>query len=197
MVPNHPRYQLRYTRLFDFAVLSLFRPSMVGHVVKCCAGEIVRGENARVFKAFRASVLGAVEPKSKLPNHALYHLSYTRIFNFSAFCRCGQTCGQTAVFGDCVEKGKCENRSDCKGLRDRGFPAGGRGVTRPQTTRATNCAIPGQVQSLYNSSGACASFFRRKSAANAVTPLQHNSIPAADSASRIGRRYSSDRGAAF
>ncbi len=85
MVPNHPRYQLRYTRLFDFAVLLLFRPSMVGHVVKCCAGETVRGENARVFKAFRASVLGTVEPKSMLPNHARYQLRYTRISRSLSF----------------------------------------------------------------------------------------------------------------
>ena len=42
-------------------------------------------------------------------------------------------------------KGKCQNPSVCKGLRNFGILRMGGGVTRSQTTRATNCAIPGYL----------------------------------------------------
>jgi hypothetical protein len=42
-------------------------------------------------------------------------------------------------------KGKCQNPSVCKGLRNFGILRMGGGVTRSQTTRATNCATPGYI----------------------------------------------------
>ena len=66
-------------------------------------------------------------------------------YSIFLFCRCGQRCGQTAIFGVFAEGMKRQNASVCKGLRDFGFLRMGGGVTRSQSTRATNCATPGCV----------------------------------------------------
>ena len=64
-------------------------------------------------------------------------------YSFFSFCRCGQTCGQRPMFEQIAERGKCGNSSNCKGLRVFGFLRLVGGVTRSQSTRATNCATPG------------------------------------------------------
>lgn len=63
-------------------------------------------------------------------------------YSFFSFCRCGQRCGQTAVFGVIAEAMKCQNYSVFKASGDFGFCSNGGGVTCSQTKRATICATP-------------------------------------------------------
>ena len=101
-----------------------------------------------IWSEWRDSNARPLAPKaSALP------LGYTRILNNciytiksggrKGFCRCGQTCGQRPMFERFAGKGKCQNPSVCKGLRNFGILRMGGGVTRSQTRRDTNFAIPG------------------------------------------------------
>ncbi len=78
MVPNHPRYQLRYTRIFNFLLLPLWSNMWSkAHVRAICGGGKVRKpQYLQGVAGFRISTDG--RGCYTLPNHALYHLSYTR-----------------------------------------------------------------------------------------------------------------------
>jgi hypothetical protein len=82
-LPNHPRYQLRYTRLFDFCFLEISL-SVVIPVVKGDSAASSRRrekpENARVVQAFSVSALRIMDSTAALPNHPRYQLRYTRIY---------------------------------------------------------------------------------------------------------------------
>ena len=82
MVPNHPRYQLRYTRIFTFRFLEISL-SVVKAVVKCNFGVHFNGRSNpaidRVPRASGVSVLLGSDTGTALPNHARYQLRYTRV----------------------------------------------------------------------------------------------------------------------
>ena len=82
MVPNHPRYQLRYTRIFTFRFLEISL-SVVKAVVKCNLGVLFYGrsnpEIAHVPRASGVSVLLGSDTGTALPKQARYQLRYTRI----------------------------------------------------------------------------------------------------------------------
>ena len=82
MVPNHPRYQLRYTRIFTFRFLEISL-SVVKAVVKCNLGVLFYGrsnpEIAHVPRASGVSVLLGSDTGTALPNHPRYQLRYTRM----------------------------------------------------------------------------------------------------------------------
>ena len=84
-LPNHPRYQLRYTRIFDFCFLK-FSLSVVIPVVKGDFAASFRRrekpENARVVQAFSVSALRIMDSTAALPNHPRCQLRYTRLFDF-------------------------------------------------------------------------------------------------------------------
>jgi len=85
-LPNHPRYQLRYTRLFDFCFLEISLSVVI---------PVVKGDFAASFRQRRKPVnRGAArlsgidaghgpDTGAALPNQARYQLRYTRIFGFS------------------------------------------------------------------------------------------------------------------
>ncbi len=83
MVPNHPRYQLRYTRLFNSKVLL----SVVIPVVKTdfSPDSALRRnpESARVARRSGLRLLLSWIGGAALPNHPRYQLRHTRLFNFS------------------------------------------------------------------------------------------------------------------
>ena len=83
--PNHPRYQLRYTRIFTFRFLEISL-SVVKAVVKCNFGVHFNGQsnpaNARVSMASDVSDLPRSDTGTALPKLAPYQLGYTRIFDF-------------------------------------------------------------------------------------------------------------------
>ena len=85
MVPNHPRYQLRYTRKLNFEVFL----SVVIPVVKADfrSGLAVRSNpaNACVARLSGLCVLVARIGGATLPKLARYQLRYTRIVNFEVF----------------------------------------------------------------------------------------------------------------
>jgi hypothetical protein len=85
MVPNHPRYQLRYTRIFTFRFLEISL-SVVKAVVKCNFGVHFNGRSNpaidRVPRASGVSVSHGSDIGTALPNHPRYQLRYTRIFDF-------------------------------------------------------------------------------------------------------------------
>ena len=85
MVPNHPRYQLRYTRLFDFCFLE-FSLSVVIPVVKgIFEGSFRRREKTANIGAARLSGIAAgrgSDTGAALPNHPRCQLRYTRLFTF-------------------------------------------------------------------------------------------------------------------
>ena len=82
MVPNHPRYQLRHTRIFSF----LFLLSVVIPVVKTdFSASLVsrlKPTNTRVSRppGLRLHLSRITAPA--LPKQARYQLRYTRILNF-------------------------------------------------------------------------------------------------------------------
>ena len=82
MVPNHPRYQLRYTRLFDFR-FQKFSLSVVIPVVKgVFAASFRQRRKPANIGAARLSGIGAghgSDTGAALPNHPRYQLRYTRI----------------------------------------------------------------------------------------------------------------------
>ena len=85
MVPNHPRYQLRYTRLFDFCFLEISLSVVIPVVKGDSAASSRRREKpeiARVVQAFSVSALRIMDSTAALPNHPRYQLRYTRIFDF-------------------------------------------------------------------------------------------------------------------
>ena len=85
MVPNHPRYQLRYTRIFDFCFLEISLSVVIPVVKGDFEGSFRRREkpeNARVVQAFSVSALRIMDSTAALPNHPRYQLRYTRIFDF-------------------------------------------------------------------------------------------------------------------
>ena len=85
MVPNHPRYQLRYTRIFTFRFLEISL-SVVKAVVKCNFGVLFNGGSnpaiTRVPRALSVSEILGSDTGTALPNHPRYQLRYTRIFTF-------------------------------------------------------------------------------------------------------------------
>ena len=82
MVPNHPRYQLRYTRIRLFCFLL----SVVIYVVKAglWPGLAVGGNpaNARVARGSGLWPLLSWMKTPILPKQARYQLRYTRLFSF-------------------------------------------------------------------------------------------------------------------
>ena len=105
MVPNHPRYQLRYTRLFDFCFLEISL-SVVIPVVKCdfLASFRQRKKPANVG-AVRLSGIGAgrgPDTGAALPNHPRYQLRYTRIFDFSILAQTSRKAKRPTSF--CPER---------------------------------------------------------------------------------------------
>ena len=83
--PNHVRYQLRYTRIFCFAVVAIMVKRVV---VRQFYGEMRRTGNAESPVFMRLSVfcpLRAPPEAYTLPKQAPYQLGYTRryVFTFS------------------------------------------------------------------------------------------------------------------
>ena len=86
MVPNHPRYQLRYTRIFDFCFLEISLSVVIPVVKGDSAASSRRREKpeiARVVQAFSVSALRIMDSTAALPNHPRYQLRYTRIFTYA------------------------------------------------------------------------------------------------------------------
>ena len=84
-LPNHPRYQLRYTRIFDFCFLEISLSVVIPVVKGDSAASSRRREKpeiARVVQAFSVSALRIMDSTAALPNHPRYQLRYTRIFDF-------------------------------------------------------------------------------------------------------------------
>ena len=85
MVPNHPRYQLRYTRSSNFEVFL----SVVIPVVKADfrSGPALwpNPANAHVPRLSGLCVLLPRIDGATLPNHPRYQLRYTRKLNFEVF----------------------------------------------------------------------------------------------------------------
>jgi len=85
-LPNHPRYQLRYTRLFDFRFQKISL-SVVIPVVKCdFAASFRRREKPANRGAARLSGIDAghgPDTGAALPNHPRYQLRYTRIYTYA------------------------------------------------------------------------------------------------------------------
>ena len=85
MVPNHPRYQLRYTRKLNFEVFL----SVVIPVVKAGlrSGPAVRSNlaNARAARFSGLCLFFTRIGGATLPNHPRYQLRYTRSSNFEIF----------------------------------------------------------------------------------------------------------------
>ena len=108
MVPNHPRYQLRYTRIFDFCFLEI-SPSVVIPVVKGdFAASFRQREKPANRGAARLSGIGAgrgPDTGAALPNQARYQLRYTRTSDFSILAqtprkaKCFAGCGQRRLRG--------------------------------------------------------------------------------------------------
>ena len=84
MVPNHPRYQLRYTRIWLFCFLL----SVVIYVVKAglWPGLTVGGNpaNARVARDSALCPRLSWMRSRLLPKQARYQLRYTRLFSYSS-----------------------------------------------------------------------------------------------------------------
>jgi hypothetical protein len=81
MVPNHPRYQLRYTRLFDFCFLEISLSVVIPVVKGFFAASFRRREKPENIGAARLSGIGAgrgPDTGAALPNHPRYQLRYTR-----------------------------------------------------------------------------------------------------------------------
>jgi hypothetical protein len=86
MVPNHPRYQLRYTRLFDFCFLKISLSVVIPVVKGDFAASFRQRRKPANIGAARLSGIGAgrgSDTGAALPNQARYQLRYTRIFGFS------------------------------------------------------------------------------------------------------------------
>jgi hypothetical protein len=86
MVPNHPRYQLRYTRIFDFCFLEISLSVVIPVVKGDSAASSRRREKTANIGAARLSGIDAgrgPDTGAALPNQARYQLRYTRIFGFS------------------------------------------------------------------------------------------------------------------
>jgi len=90
VLPNHPRYQLRYTRIFTFRFLEISL-SVVKAVVKCNFGVLLDGRShpaiAHVPRASGVSVSLGSDTGTALPNQARYQLRYTPIFTFLSVAR--------------------------------------------------------------------------------------------------------------
>ncbi len=82
MVPNHPRYQLRYTRIFDFLVLPLWSNmwSNGGFRSFCGSHEVPKRQCLQGVAGFR--ILPGCRGCYTLPKLAPYQLGYTRICGF-------------------------------------------------------------------------------------------------------------------
>jgi hypothetical protein len=82
-LPNHPRYQLRYTRIFDFRFLKIFLSVVIPVVKGFFAASFRRREKPVNIGAARLSGIAAghgSDTGAALPNHPRYQLRYTRIY---------------------------------------------------------------------------------------------------------------------
>ena len=80
MVPNHPRYQLRYTRIFDFCFLKISLSVVIPVVKGVFTASFRQRRNPANVGAARLSGIGAghgPDTGAALPKQARYQLRYT------------------------------------------------------------------------------------------------------------------------
>ena len=82
VVPNHALYHLSYTRIFSFLLLPLWSKMWSNGDFRgfCGRDEAPKPQCLQGVAGFRISP--SCRGCYTLPNHALYHLSYTRKFTF-------------------------------------------------------------------------------------------------------------------